>query len=80
MMQWPVDQKKFADEISYVNMVGNTLDLSATIRPFFKERNLRFLSRIFDGETHNTAPWAAVNPILRFALPGGQDDQDISSR
>lgn len=78
MMKWPLDQEKFSKEIAYVNMVGNTLDFSARLRPFFKERGLRYSSVIFNGETHNTVPWAAINPVLRFALPGGQDEQSLN--
>lgn len=80
MMQWPLDQKKLSQEITYVNIVGNTLDFSARMRPFFKDQKLNFNSVIFNGETHNTVPWSAINPILRFALPGGQDHQGTIPR
>ncbi len=68
----PVDQEKLAQELIYDKMVGNMLDFTAEIRPFFEKHDLPFSSHVFDGETHNTVPWAAVNPILRFALPRGQ--------
>lgn len=68
----PLDQDKMAEELIYAKMVGNMLDFTAQIRPFFEKHALPFSSRVFDGETHNTVPWAAVNPILRFVLPMGQ--------
>ncbi len=68
----PMDQEKLAREMAYAKMVGNMLDFTSEVRPFFAKHDLSFSSRVFDGETHNTVPWAAVNPILRFALPAGQ--------
>lgn len=68
----PLDQDKMAKELTYVRMVGNMLDLTAALRPFFNQHALAISSHVFDGETHNTVPWAAVNPILRFVLPMGQ--------
>jgi predicted alpha/beta superfamily hydrolase len=67
-----MDQEKLAQELEYAKMVGNMLDFTAEVRPFFAKHDLSFSSHVFDGETHNTVPWAAVNPILRFALPAGQ--------
>lgn len=79
MTKWPVDQDAFTKELTYANIVGNLLDFSAQVRPFFRERCLRFASHIFDSDTHNTVPWSAINPVLRFALPGGQDAQVYAS-
>jgi predicted alpha/beta superfamily hydrolase len=69
MMQWPVDQAKLTAEMKYARMVGNVKDFTSEIQPFFAKQGMAFESRIFEGETHNTAPWAAVNPMLRFAFP-----------
>ncbi|URL57008.1 alpha/beta hydrolase [Luteibacter flocculans] len=71
MTRWPVDQSKLAAEIKYVRMVGNLRDFAAEVRPFFDKHHMAFESKIFDGETHNTVPWAAVNPIVTFLLPYG---------
>ncbi len=73
----PVDQEKLAQELIYDKMVGNMLDFTAEVRPFFEKHDLPFSSRVFDGETHNTVPWAAVNLRLRFVLPGGQVKQSF---
>jgi predicted alpha/beta superfamily hydrolase len=73
----PMDQEKLAEELIYDKMVGNMLDFTAEVRPFCEKHDLPFSSRVFDGETHNTVPWAAVNPILRFALPGDQVKQSF---
>jgi predicted alpha/beta superfamily hydrolase len=54
--------------VSYAKMVGNLKDLSYSLQPFFEERRLPFASKVFDGETHNSVPWTAVNPVLSFAL------------
>jgi predicted alpha/beta superfamily hydrolase len=69
MLQWPVDQAKMAAEMKYARMVGNVKDFAAEMQPFFAKQGMPFESRIFEGETHNTVPWAAVNPMVRFALP-----------
>jgi predicted alpha/beta superfamily hydrolase len=69
MRRWHVDQSRFADELNYDRMVGNVQDFTALMQPFFEKHGMAFESKIFEGETHNTAPWAAVNPMLRFALP-----------
>ncbi|MET0935911.1 MAG: alpha/beta hydrolase-fold protein [Luteibacter sp.] len=69
LKQWDVDPTRFAAEIEYARMVGNVVDFTTELKPFFAKRGLPFYSKVFDGETHNTVPWAAVNPILRFALP-----------
>lgn len=71
MTRWPVDQSKLAAEIKYVRMVGNLRDFTAEVQPFFDKHGMAFESRIFDGETHNTVPWTAVNPIVTFLLPYG---------
>lgn len=69
MRRWQVDQAKMAAEMKYARMVSNVEDFSALIQPFFEKQGMAFESRIFQGETHNTAPWAAVNPMLKFAFP-----------
>jgi predicted alpha/beta superfamily hydrolase len=71
MAQWPVDQTKLAEEIKYDRMVGNVRDFTAEVQPFFDKQGMAFESKIFDGETHNSVPWSAVNPILTFVLPVG---------
>jgi hypothetical protein len=54
--------------VTYAKMVGNLEHLSATLQPFFEQRTLPFASKVFDGETHNSVPWTAVNSVLSFTL------------
>jgi uncharacterized protein len=66
MSKWPVDQAKFAAEVKYARMVGNVRDFANDIRPMFSGSAQRFKLQVFDGDTHNTVPWSAVNPVLHF--------------
>lgn len=66
MRLWKVDQKALAAEISYVRMVDNASDLARVAAPAFAGHAGSFEFHLFDGETHNTVPWSAVNPVLRF--------------
>lgn len=56
-------------ELRYGRMVGNARDMAASLRPIFSHFALKMDARVFDGETHNSMPWAAVNPALDFAFP-----------
>lgn len=71
MKQWDIDVTKLAAEMKYARMVGNVRDFSAQMQPYFAKRGMAFESQIFEGETHNTVPWAAVNPVVSFMLPFG---------
>jgi predicted alpha/beta superfamily hydrolase len=66
MRQWKVDQTALAAEVRYAHMVGNARDLAGMAAPAFAARKGAFEFHVFEGETHNTVPWAAVNPVLRF--------------
>ncbi|MHB8286006.1 MAG: alpha/beta hydrolase [Caulobacteraceae bacterium] len=61
-------------ELRYCRMVGNADDLGRELRSAFASGTLDFRQRVFPGETHNSVPWAAVNPVLDFALPTGVAD------
>lgn len=56
-------------ELRYCRMVENARSMSMLLKPFFIRNQMPFDSKIFEGETHNSVPWSAVNPILNFALP-----------
>ncbi|MGY3230367.1 putative alpha/beta superfamily hydrolase [Luteibacter sp. HA06] len=71
MAKWPVDQGRLREEARYAHMVGNVVDFTALMRPLFQDHGMAFESRIFEGETHNTVSWTAVNPVLQFVLPPG---------
>lgn len=58
----------WANEINYCRMVGNMVDMADVLRGFMQSRHLAFATRIFPGETHNSVPWSALNPVLTFAL------------
>ncbi len=66
MEKWGYDKDKFRQEIGYVRMVGNAQDLANQIGLYFEQNKLRFSFNIFKGQTHNSAPWSAVNPALDF--------------
>ena len=59
-------KRDWAEEIRYAAMESNAVRLAAVLRPTM---NTRLRSEVFQGETHNSVPWTAVNPILNFALP-----------
>jgi len=68
MSKWPVDQAKFAAEVKYARMVGNVRDFADDIRPLFNKTPERLRLHVFEGDTHNTVPWSAINPVLQFLL------------
>ncbi|MGY3230370.1 putative alpha/beta superfamily hydrolase [Luteibacter sp. HA06] len=68
LSKWPVDQTKFAAEVKYARMVENVRDFASDVSPYFKKTPQRLQMRIFEGDTHNTVPWSALNPVLRFLL------------
>jgi predicted alpha/beta superfamily hydrolase len=55
-------------ELRYGRMVGSVEELSRILEPFFNSSGLSVEVKIFAGETHNSVPWTAINPILDFAL------------
>ena len=69
LLSWPVDHKKFALEMKYARMVGNAKDFAEDVQPFFAKKHLDFMFKIFEGDTHNSVPWSAVNPVLSFMFP-----------
>ncbi|MFT4112613.1 alpha/beta hydrolase [Silvibacterium sp.] len=75
MRKWKIDQTKLAAEMEHGRMVGNARDMAKELGPFFQQKQLRFTFRLFDGETHNSAPWSAVNPVLDFEFPLNADSE-----
>lgn len=64
-------QEDWANEIRYVRMKSNVVDLAARLRHVLEPQSMAL--RVFAGETHNSVPWTAINPVLDFTLqpPGG---------
>jgi hypothetical protein len=49
-------------------MVDNAVALSARFSALSGPPGWRFASRVFEGETHSSVIWPAINPMLDFAL------------
>jgi predicted alpha/beta superfamily hydrolase len=64
--KWNLDQAKMLKEVQYARMKGNTVDLDRTLQPFFVAHHLDYAFKVYDGETHNSVPWTALNPVLTF--------------
>ena len=64
-----VSDKDWAAEAAYGRMVGNVVDLHAALSQFFASRQANLAMTVFKGDTHNSVPWTALNPMLDFALP-----------
>lgn len=64
-----VSRRALAAEIRYARMVGNARDLVARLNVQRGTRKPSVAFRLFKNETHNSVPWAAVNPVLNFAVP-----------
>lgn len=56
---------------SPARMVDNAVELSARFSALSGPPGWRFGSRVFDGETHSSVVWPAINPMLDFALKDG---------
>lgn len=69
MKLWPIDQNKLALELRYARMVGNARQFADEVKPFFLQNGFRFAYNNFGGDTHNSVPWSAVNPVLQFLFP-----------
>lgn len=66
MQSGDMDAGKLVKEIQYARMTSNTIYLAQEVEPFFKKQNLDFTLKIFEGDTHNSVPWSAINPVLNF--------------
>jgi uncharacterized protein len=62
------EQDKLALEMQHARMVDNARDLALDLNVRDRTHSLVLRSRIFDGQTHNSVPWAALNEILDFAI------------
>lgn len=63
-----MSDQEFAAEIKYIDMIRNVQTLGRTLRHFLGRRQSTVAVSVFNGETHNSVPWVAVNPFLTFAL------------
>ena len=61
------ERDKFAKEIEYARMVDNVRDLSADLGSKNTSQNMTLQSKVYEGQSHNSMPWAAVNDALNFA-------------
>jgi len=62
------DPTKVKREAVYTRMLVNTVNLTADLRSRDTGHLLTINSKIYEGRTHNSVPWEALNGILDFAL------------
>ena len=55
-------------EFAHARMVDNARDLAADLSARDTRHRLTLASQIFEGQSHNSVPWAAINPVLDFAI------------
>ena len=55
-------------EMQHARMVDNARDLTRDLAARDADHRLTLSSQIFDGQTHNSVPWAALNTVLDFAI------------
>lgn len=72
MMAGQMSHEDLAKSLSYARMVGNASDMAADLQPIFASHAMGFKARVFEGDTHNSMPWSAINPVLDFAFPRAQ--------
>jgi predicted alpha/beta superfamily hydrolase len=63
------DPIKVRREAVYTRMEANTIDLAADLRNRDSDHRMTLVSRLYEGRTHNSIPWQALNEVLDFALP-----------
>lgn len=56
----------FAKEVSYTSMARNEDELATQLRPIFQRNGMVLTSRLFEGDSHNSEPFSAVNSVLDF--------------
>lgn len=64
-----VSPEDLATEMRYARMVGNARDMADHLRPVFARHAMPLSDKVFAGDTHNSMPWSAINPVLDFAFP-----------
>lgn len=69
LLEGEMSQEELATELRYGRMVGNVTDMAQALEPIFRDHGLTLKARIFEGDTHNSMPWTAINPVLDFAFP-----------
>jgi predicted alpha/beta superfamily hydrolase len=66
------EQDKLRLEVQHARMVDNARDLSRDLEARDRAHRLVLRSKIFEGQTHNSVPWAALNEVLDFAIGRGE--------
>ncbi|UPG92775.1 alpha/beta hydrolase [Luteibacter aegosomatissinici] len=61
--------QELIEELRYCRMVTNFGDFTHRLGPVLDSHAIEWTAKVFDGESHNSVPWAAVNTILDFILP-----------
>jgi predicted alpha/beta superfamily hydrolase len=57
--------------LAYARMVDNVRDLGARLTAVHGAPGYDVETHVFEGQSHNSEPWAAVDPTIDFALPPG---------
>jgi predicted alpha/beta superfamily hydrolase len=57
-----------AAELRKARMVDNVKKLATRLAALKNAKGYRIQSRVFEGQTHNSVPWAAIGPMLEFAI------------
>jgi hypothetical protein len=57
-----------AAELQKARMVDNVKKLAARLGALNNAKGYRLQSRVFEDQTHNSMPWAAIGPVLEFAI------------
>lgn len=62
------DAELAAGLIAETRMIDRAADLAARLKALPAPAGYQIGYRVFEGQTHNSVPWAALNPLLDFAL------------
>ncbi|HEY0802074.1 MAG TPA: alpha/beta hydrolase-fold protein [Steroidobacteraceae bacterium] len=57
-----------AAELRKARMVDNVKKLATRLGTLKNAQGYRIQSRVFEDRTHNSVPWAAIGPVLEFAI------------
>ena len=61
-------REQVVKSIAEASMIRNAMDLGERLKALPGVAGYAARSRVFDGETHISVPWASVGPFLNFAL------------
>jgi uncharacterized protein len=62
-------EEEIRARISSARMIGNVNALGSRLSALKGAAGFRVETRVFEGQSHNAVPFAALNPLLDFALP-----------